>query len=117
MYYIPSMNQATKQVLLLENTIHVTHVLHMCPAKWQTQYELTEKMTLVSTRALLLILEKIEKKPKVEAKPPCMIKPKGSEGKCKMESINARIPQKPNQVGLSDKQCALCKKWSAINII
>ena len=39
-----------------------------------------------------------------------MIKPKGAEGKRKMESIDSRIPKKPKQVGFSDKQCALCKK-------
>ena len=39
-----------------------------------------------------------------------MIKPKGVEGKHKMESIDSLIPKKPKQVGFSDKQCALCKK-------
>ena len=87
-----------------------THLLRMCPAKWQTQYDLTEKMTLVNTRALLLILEKIENNAEVETKPPSMIKTKGAEGKCKMESIDSRIPKKPKQVGLSDKHCTLCKK-------
>jgi hypothetical protein len=42
----------------------------MCPAKWQTQYDLMEKMTPVNTRALLLILEKIENNAEVETKPP-----------------------------------------------
>jgi hypothetical protein len=66
----------------------------MCPAKWQTQYNLTEKMTPVNTRALLLILEKIENNAEVEAKPPTVTKPKGAEGKRKMESINSCIPKK-----------------------
>jgi hypothetical protein len=82
----------------------------MCPAKWQTQYGLTEKTALVNTRALLLILEKIENNAEVETKPPGTIKPKGAEGKCKMESIDSRILKKPKQVGFSDKQCALFKK-------
>jgi hypothetical protein len=82
----------------------------MCLAKWQTQYDLTEKTTPVNTRALLLILEKIENNAELETKPPSMIKPKGAEGKCKMESNNSRIPKKSKQVGLSDKHCALCKK-------
>jgi hypothetical protein len=80
----------------------------MCPAKWQTQYNLTEKMTPVNTRALLLILEKIKNKVEVETKPPSVLKPKGAEGKCKMESIASHIPKKSKQVGFSDKHCALC---------
>jgi hypothetical protein len=82
----------------------------MCLAKWQTQYDSTEKTTPVSTRALLLILEKIENNAEVEAKPTSVIKPNGAEGKCKMESMDSHIPKKPKQVGFSDKQCALCKK-------
>ena len=67
-------------------------------------------MTPVNTRALFLILEKIENNTKVEAKPPSMIKSKGAEGKHRMESIDSRIPKKSKQVGFSDKQCVLCKK-------
>ena len=81
----------------------------MCPAKWQTQYNLTEKTTPVNTQALLLILEKIENNAEVETKPPSAIKPKGAEGKCKMESLDSRIPKKP-KAGFSDIHCALCKK-------
>jgi len=99
-----------KQVLSLDDIDLVMHLLRMCPAKWQTQYDLTENMTPVNTRALLLILEKIENKAEVEAKPPSVIKSKGAEGKRKMESIDPRIPKKSKQVGFSDKQCALCKK-------
>ena len=66
LYQNPSANQATKQVLPIDNAIQ----LHMCPAKWQTQYDLTEKTTPVNTGALLLILEKIENNTEVEAKPP-----------------------------------------------
>ena len=88
------------------------HTLCMCPAKWQTQYNLTEKTTPVNTRALLLILEKIENNAELEAKPPNAIKPKGAEGKRKMESIDSRIPKKSKQVGFSDKHCTLCKKMA-----
>jgi hypothetical protein len=89
----------------------------MCPPKWQIQYDLTEKRTPVNTRALLLILEKIEINAEVEAKPPSMIKSKGAEGKGKMESFDSSIPKKSKQVGFCDKQCALCKKtWRAIQI-
>jgi len=110
LYYRPSANQATKQVLPLDDANLAMHLLRMCPAKWQTQYDLMEKMTSVDTRALLSILEKIENNAEVEAKPPSMIKSKGAEGKHKMESIDSRISQKSKQVGFNHKQCALCKK-------
>ena len=104
------MNQATKQVFPLHDADLATHLLCMCLAKWQTQYNLTEKMTPVNTSALLLILEKIKNITEVEAKPPNMIKSKGAEGKHTMESINSHIPKTPKQVGFSDKQYALCMK-------
>jgi hypothetical protein len=110
LYYSPRTNQATKQVLPLDGINLATHLLHMCLAKWQTQYNLMEKMTPVNTRALLLILEKIKNNAEVEAKPPSVIKPKGAEGKCKIESIDSSIHKKSKQVGFSDEQCALCKK-------
>jgi hypothetical protein len=39
LYYSPSTNHATKQVLPLDDTDLAMHFLHMCPAKWQTQYD------------------------------------------------------------------------------
>ena len=39
-----------------------------------------------------------------------MIKPKGAEGKHKMESIDSCVHKKSKTVGYSDKHCALCKK-------
>jgi hypothetical protein len=66
-------------------------------------------MTPVITRALLLILEKIMNNAEVEAKSPSEMKPKGAEGKCKMESIDSHIPKKTKQASFSDKQCTLCK--------
>ena len=45
----------------LDDADLVTHLLHMCPAKWQTQYNLMENTTPISTRALLLILENIKR--------------------------------------------------------
>ena len=57
----------------------------------------------------MLILEKIENNAEVETKPPSAIKPKGAEGKHKMESLDSCIPKKL-KVGFSDKHCALCKK-------
>ena len=71
-------------------------------------------MTSVNTRALLLILEKIENDTEVETKPPSVIISKGTEGKSKMESIDSRILKKSKQVGFSDKQCALCKKHGGL---
>jgi hypothetical protein len=81
----------------------------MCPTQWLTQYNLTEKTTPVNTWALLLILEKIKNNAEVETKPPSEMQPKWAEGKCKMESIDSRIPKKSKQVGFSNKHCALCK--------
>jgi hypothetical protein len=86
-----------KQVLPLDNSDLMTHLLCMCLAKWQTQYNLTEKTTPVNTRSLLLILEKIKNKAELETKPPNAVKPKGSEGKHKMESIDSRIPKSLNK--------------------
>ena len=83
LYYSPSANQATKQVLPLDDANLMMHFLCMCPTKWQTQNNLTEKTTPVNTRALLLILEKIKNNTDVETKPPSAIKPKGAEGKRK----------------------------------
>ena len=67
-------------------------------------------MTPVSTRAFLLVLERIKNNVELEAKPPSTIKSKEAAGKCKMESMDSCIPKKPKQVGFSDKQCTLCKK-------
>ena len=96
------MNQATKQGLPLDDTNLTTHLLCMCPAMWQTQYDLTEKSSPVNTRALQLLLEKIKNKAEVEAKLPNMIKLKGAEGKHKMESIDSKIHKKSKQVSFSD---------------
>jgi hypothetical protein len=101
LYDSPSMNHATKQVLPLDNADLMTRLLCMCPAKWQTQYNLTAKTTLVNT-ALLLILEKIKNNTEVETMPPRLIKPKGAEGKYKKESIDSYIPKMSRQVGFSD---------------
>ena len=93
------MNQATKQVLPVDNADLAMHFLRMCPTKWQTQYDLTEETTPVNTRVLLLILEMIENNSEVESKPPSMTKTNGAEGKRRMESIDSCIPKKSEQVG------------------
>eukprot|EP00804_Cyclotella_cryptica_P019284 CCRYP_006162-RA/>CCRYP_006162-RA protein AED:0.40 eAED:0.73 QI:0/0/0/1/0/0.5/2/139/216 len=109
LHYSPKANQATKKVLLLDDADLATHLLCMCPAKWQTQYDLTENTTPVSTRALLLVLENIENA-KLDNKPASTTKAKGAEQKRKMESMDSRIPKKPKKVGWTKKHCVLCKK-------
>ena len=89
LYFSASANQATKIIKPLDNSDLATHLLRMCPAKWQTQYDLTEKTTPVSTRALLPILEKIENNAELDVKLPSGSKMKGAGEKRKMESINS----------------------------
>eukprot|EP00804_Cyclotella_cryptica_P016268 CCRYP_005734-RA/>CCRYP_005734-RA protein AED:0.39 eAED:0.81 QI:0/0/0/1/1/1/3/0/283 len=69
LFYSPKANQATKKVLPLDDADLATHLLRMCPAKWQTQYYLAENTTPVSTRALLLVLENIENNAELDNKP------------------------------------------------
>eukprot|EP00804_Cyclotella_cryptica_P017240 CCRYP_013145-RA/>CCRYP_013145-RA protein AED:0.36 eAED:1.00 QI:0/0/0/1/1/1/2/0/310 len=113
LYYSPKANQATKKVLPLDDADLATHLLRMCPAKWQTQYDLTKNTTPVSTRALLLVLENIENNAELDTKPSSTNKAKGADNKRKMESIDSRIPKKPKKVGWTDKYCVLCKAWGA----
>ncbi len=108
--YSPKANQATKEVLSLDDADLATHLLRMCLARWQTQYNLTKNTTPVSTRALLLVLENIKNKAELDYKSQNPNKLKGAEGKCKMESISSRIPKKPKKVGWINKHCVLCKK-------
>ncbi len=60
LYYSQKVNEVTKQVLLLGDADLATHLLCMCPARWQTQHKLTKNTTLVSIRALLTVLDNIE---------------------------------------------------------
>ena len=110
LYYSPSTNQATKKVLPLDDADLATHLLRMCPAKWQTQYDFTENTTPVSTRALLLVLEKVENNVELDTKPPGTNKAKGADLKHKMESMDSRIPKKAKKEGWTEKHCVLCKK-------
>eukprot|EP00804_Cyclotella_cryptica_P019640 CCRYP_013978-RA/>CCRYP_013978-RA protein AED:0.50 eAED:0.92 QI:0/0/0/0.5/1/1/2/0/367 len=110
LYYSPKANQATKKVLPLDDADLATHLLRMCPAKWQTQYDLTENTTPVSTRALLLVLENIENNAELDNKHASTTKAKGADQKWKMESMDSRIPKKPKKVGWTKKHCVLCKK-------
>eukprot|EP00804_Cyclotella_cryptica_P022170 CCRYP_011629-RA/>CCRYP_011629-RA protein AED:0.39 eAED:0.94 QI:0/0/0/1/1/1/2/0/386 len=110
LYYSPKANQTTKKVLPLDDADLATHLLRMCPAKWQTQYDLTENTTPVSTRALLLVLENIENNVELDNKPANTAKAKGADMKRKMESMDSRVPKKPKKVGWTEKHCVLCKK-------
>ena len=69
LYYSPKANQVTKKILFIEDADLMSHLLHMCLAKWQTQYDLLENTTPVSTRALLLILESIKNNTELNPKP------------------------------------------------
>ncbi len=58
-----------------------------------------ENTTLVSTRALLLILKNLDNNAKLDHKTSNATKAKRTEGKCMMELINSCIPKKPKKVG------------------
>jgi hypothetical protein len=111
----PKANQATKKVLPLDDADLPIHPLRMCLAKWQTQYDLAENSTPVSTRALLLVLENIENNVELDTMPASMTKAKGAEQKRKMESEDSRIPKKPKKVGWTEKHCVLCKKHGGMH--
>ena len=53
-----------------------------------------QESTPVSTRALLLMLENIENNANLDKKSQNPSKPKGAEGKCKMDLSKYRIPMK-----------------------
>ena len=102
-------NSATKPVMPLEDADLATHLLRMCPVKWQRQYDLMENSTPVSTRALLMVLENIESNVELDDKPPSKDKAKGANSKRKAESNNSRNPKKAKK-GWTEKHCSLCKK-------
>ena len=97
-------------------------LLRMCPTRWQIQYDLTKNTTPVSTRALVLMLENIKNNADLDHKSQNPSKPKGAEGKHKMELSNYHIPKKARQ-GLvhwkqperqGEKHCMLCKKHGGL---
>ena len=59
LYDSPKANLVSKWVVPLDDADLMMHLLQMCPANCQRQYDLMENSTLVSTRALLLVLENI----------------------------------------------------------
>eukprot|EP00804_Cyclotella_cryptica_P022859 CCRYP_005058-RA/>CCRYP_005058-RA protein AED:0.39 eAED:0.90 QI:0/0/0/1/0/0/2/0/459 len=106
LYYSPKANQATKKVLPLDDADLATHLLRMCPAKWQTQYDLTENTTPVSTRALLLVLENIENNAELDAKPSSMTKAKGADQSAKWSRLTLASPRSPRRwAGLTSTVC------------
>ena len=109
MYYSPKAYQATKKFVPLDDANLMTHLLCMCLANWQTQYNLTENTTPISTRALLLVLKNIENNAKLYHKPPNVTTAKGAEVKRKMES-DLSILKKPKKVGWTKKNGMLCKQ-------
>eukprot|EP00804_Cyclotella_cryptica_P005117 CCRYP_011552-RA/>CCRYP_011552-RA protein AED:0.22 eAED:0.22 QI:0/-1/0/1/-1/1/1/139/120 len=44
-----------------------------------------------------------------------MTKAKGAGQKCKMESMDSRIPKKPKKGGWTEKHCLLCKKHGGLH--
>ena len=82
----------------------------MCPARMQTQYDLTENTTPVSTRALLLVLENIKNNADLDNKSQNPNKPKEAEGKCKMDLAFSRKPAR----GWSTGSCQRNKGRSTV---
>ena len=57
-----------------------------------------------------MVLEIIKNNLKLDVKPSSICKVKGPEGKYKVESMDSRIPPKPNKVTRSGVHCILCKQ-------
>ena len=92
-----------------------THLLQMCPFKWQRQYDLMKNSTLVHATALLLVLENIESNVELNDKPHSIDKAKGAGFKKKVESINSHIPKKAKK-DWTEKHCSFCKKHGGMHI-
>ena len=109
LFQSPQDNSATKPVMPLEDADLAMHLLRMCPVKWQRQYGLMENSTLVSTRALLMVLENIKSNVKLDDKPPSKDKAKGTDSKRKAESNDSGNLKKAEK-GWTEKHCSLFKK-------
>lgn len=118
-YYRPKANPTIKQILPLDDVNLTTHLLHMCPSKWITQYNLTQNTTPMSTRSLVLVLEDIKNNTEADAKPLGNNNPKMIHGKREIESIDSQNPKRQKWDGLKNivpyaksirvqKQCMLC---------
>jgi hypothetical protein len=98
-YYSPNANASTKpEKVPFTEAEPGSHVLHMCPIKWQDQYNMNKKgMTPMDMRLLLTLLEAIKcictyEKVKLESKKSSN---KGKKGKkCPGTNSTARVPKK-----------------------
>ncbi len=96
-------------VISLNDADLATHLLRMCPVKWQWKYDLMENSSPVSARALLLVLKNIESNVELNDKPPSKDKAKGADSKRKEDSNDSHNPKKTKK-GWTEKHCSLCKK-------
>jgi hypothetical protein len=95
----PKANSATKPVMPLEDADFGTHLLRMCPVKWQRQYDLMENSTPVSTRALLMVLENIESNVELDEKPPARTRQKELTTSVRWLPLKHVSPRKPRRAG------------------
>ena len=56
-----------------------------------------------------MVLENIKNNVELDTNPSGMIKAKGAEQKCTMESMDSHIPKKAKKEGWTEKHCMLCK--------
>ena len=70
--------------------------------------------TLVSTRAILLVLENIESNVKLNDRPPSKDKANVADSKRKAESNVSCNPKKAKK-GRTEKHCSLCKKHGGVH--
>ena len=99
MFQSTKSNSVTKLAMSLKDADLMTHLLQMCPVKWQLQYNLMENSTPVSTRTLLLVLENTKSNVKLDDKPPSKDKAKGADSKRKPESSDSCNPKGPRKAG------------------
>ena len=83
----------------LEDADLATHLLQMCPVKWQRQYNLMENSTPVSTRALLMVLENIESNVEFDGKPPNKKQQKGLTPKGRRNPMIHATPKRQRRAG------------------
>ena len=95
LFYSPKVNLTTKEVLPLDDTDLATHLLCMCWARWQAQYDLSKNTTLVSTRSLLLMLENIQNNANLDYKPMNLNKPKGLKGSARWILLTPGFQRNP----------------------
>ncbi len=118
LYDSPKAIATTKSIVPYDDSELAIMLLRMCPESWIDQYNLTQEYVPQSTRALLAVLENIEKCDKGASTPNKATtngqsngNPNGNSdksGKRKgMNSSSDRIPKKVR----NEKHCVLCKKY------